>query len=103
NELRADLWAATDPVNPRRRDPRSVGLDRDLESDRVQGDHQFFVQLQERLAAGANDKRGRPVAGGVLFPLGGDSSCESVCGRKLSTPRAVGSDEIRVAKAADRR
>ena len=81
-----------------RRSQGAVGLDADLEALRVQRRDQRFVELQQRLPAGAHDVRLRHV---VLQPVAGHHLRQGFGVRVLSAVGSVGAHEIRIAEAAD--
>src|SRR6516164_3350222 len=56
NEPGAGLGTDADPVEPRQRENRAVGLDRNLKAALVQRIDQQRIELKQRLAAGADDK-----------------------------------------------
>src|SRR5262249_59393665 len=100
DEMRACLRAHADPVDAGRRHERAVGLDRDTEAVLVQRRDERAVELQQRLAAGADYEPARPRA---RRPFRRDRLRQLPGGAEFSAARAVRADEIRIAEAADRR
>src|ERR1700722_13064951 len=66
HELGVRLWRHADPIDAWWRELCAVGLDGDLDARGVERVDKWRVELQQRLATGAHDKRpaarrGRPV------------------------------------------
>src|SRR5260221_418413 len=95
----AGLGADADPVEPARRRAGAVGLDGDGEAFGMERVDQDRVELQQRLAAGADDEGPRPRLGGP-----GAAHRGSEVERSGEAPAAgpVSADEIGVAEAARR-
>ena len=97
HQLRAGLGRDAHPVEPLGRRPGAVGLHRHLEAARVQRVHQRRVELQQRLAAGADDE----LALGRAVPRQVDRVRQRVGARERAAAGAVGAHEVGVAEAAD--
>src|SRR4051812_13081548 len=95
-QRRVRLGADTDPVDARGRQLRSVRLDGDLESARVKRVDQRFIELEQRLAAGANHER-LPI--GRRRPRRRNPGGEVMCACEPSSIRAD-ADEVRIAELA---
>src|SRR5436190_1427663 len=95
-QRRVRLGAHTDPVDSPGCELGPVRLDRDLESARVEGVYQGVIELEQRLAAGADDER-RSM--GADRPDRGYAVCQRVRVGELSTVRPD-TDEVRVAEGA---
>src|SRR5262249_29824702 len=76
----------------------AVGLDRDLEVSRVKRSHQRVVELQQRLAAGADDVRLCAIARPSLRRR----QRERFGARELAAARTIRSDKVGVAEPAYR-
>src|SRR5205823_7557805 len=55
-QIGACLRTHTNPINAPWWKPRAVGLDRDLKPERVESRDQTFIELQQRLSAGADNE-----------------------------------------------
>ena len=62
-EISSDLWTHTDPIEVRRRQPRSVRLDRHLKTESMEDVHQFRIKLEQGFAPGAHNKWAHPWEG----------------------------------------
>src|SRR2546422_79970 len=99
DERRAGLGADADPVDAVRHRLRAVGFDRDAKPALVQRLEERRIELQERLAAGANDEA-------VLFHAVRPGREHRVSERhgvgEATAPRSVGAHEVGIAEAAHR-
>src|SRR5207249_603250 len=84
DQVGAGLRTHANPVDTRRRDPGAVRLDRDLEALTVEGLNQLLIELEERLASGADDKRTR-LRGCLLRPRPRDRGGEVLTRVEAST------------------
>src|SRR5262249_51635556 len=92
------LRADADPVDARGRFERAVRLDRHLEAARVKRVNRRFVELQQRLTAGADDE---PLAVSVQrWPSRLDSLGELVGCAELPTVR-TDANKVRITERAD--
>jgi hypothetical protein len=91
------FWTDANPVDSRRRHNRSIGLDCDLESPRVQGRGQLSMDLKQRLSAGQYAESVGLAAAPFLF----DRNREIVGVFISATFSAIGADEIGIAKPTD--
>ena len=98
HELGAGFRADADPVHAVGRLDRAVGLDADREAARMQRVDEGRIHLQQRLAAGQH----HVAVGSVAGPLRGDGVGEFVGRGVAAAQRAVGADEVGVAKLAGR-
>src|SRR6185312_1607536 len=98
-ERRARLGADADPVEAAGRRAGAVGLDGDREALGMERLDERTVELEQRLAAGADDEARRRRLGG---PGAADGAGELRRRRETAAARAVGADEIGVAEAAYR-
>src|SRR6185437_8380453 len=98
-ERRARLGADADPIEPAGRRAGAVGLDRDGEALGMERLDERLVELQQRLAAGADDEARRRALGRPGAP---DRAGEIRGRGEAAAARAVGADEIGVAEAAYR-
>src|ERR1035437_2674812 len=99
HEGRAHLRTHADPVDASRRGLRAVRLDRDGESSSVQRVDGVRVELQQRLAAGADDKAAAPSLA-ARRPSRRDGIGELVRRGELAAVSAD-AEEIRVAELAN--
>src|SRR2546428_12323702 len=99
DERRAGLGADADPVDAVRHRLRAVGFDRDAKPALVQRLEERRIELQERLAAGADDEA---VLLNASRPGPEDCLGEQWGAREAPAPRAVGADEGGVTEAAHR-
>ena len=76
----------------------AVGLDRDLETLRMERIDQIGIDLQQRLAAGQHDEASARACG---RPMGSDGRRQRLGRREPAAAGAVGADEIGIAEAAD--
>src|SRR5688500_396002 len=97
-ERGAGLGAHADPVEPGWGILGPVGLDGDLEAAGLERGDRRSVELEQRLAAGADHVR--PCAG-ALGPRGPYRGGERLGIREPGTAVAVDADEVGVAEAAD--
>jgi hypothetical protein len=112
HEVGPGLGTDADPVEARGGALRPVRLHRHLEAGRMQRADERRVELEERLAPGADDERPGARAGGRLEgarppgrvgsprPRGGDRGGQGLRRGELAAALAVGADEIGVAEAA---
>src|SRR3989454_805800 len=99
DERRAGLGADADPVDAVRHRLRAVGFDRDAKPALVQRLEERRIELQERLAAGADDEAvllnaSRPGPEDCLGEQGG--------AREAAAARTIGADKVGIAEAAHR-
>ncbi len=92
--------AHADPVEAVRNGLRAVRFHGNAKAERVQGFEQRFVELQERLAPGADDEA---VFAKVRRPRGENRAREPIGGFEFAAARAVGAGEVGVAEPAERR
>jgi hypothetical protein len=98
-EGRLRLGTHADPVDASRHGLRSIRLDGDAKAACAQRVQQRLVQLQQRLAAGANDEAVRFNTG---WPCCENGLGERIGIRKAAASWAVGSDEVGIAESAYR-
>src|SRR5882757_10852972 len=97
-QVGAGFRAHANPVHAIRRNNGAVRLDADRKAPCMQRIDQRSIRLQQRLAAGQHH-----IAVGTLAgPLRGDGVGKFLRGRKAAAERAVGADEIGIAKLAGR-
>src|SRR5262245_5019112 len=101
SEFRTGLRADTYPVKTLGSRLRAVGLDGNRETDEVECRHRFSVELEQRLAARANEKRVNTRLR-RLWQRSGYRSSKVVRSAEAGSPRPVRSDKVSVAEAADR-
>ena len=94
---RITLRADAEPVDPGRCRDRTVALDADLETTRVQRLYRGLIELQQGLAARADD-----IAALASRPCRRHGIGEVIGARKLATARPVGADKIGVAETTYR-
>ena len=96
------LGADAEPVDARGHRQGAIGLDRDLETARVQRLRQRGIDLQQRLAPGEHDegRAARGLAACALRPKGGDGLGQRRGIREAAAARPVHSHEIGIAEAA---
>jgi hypothetical protein len=99
HKWRIRLRTYADPVNSRRSELRSVRLDGDLETLRVERPHKALVELQERLTAGTHNV-GMRVMREVARPQRRNVRSEFLGCAKLAAIIAD-TEEIRIAKLTD--
>src|ERR1700722_886139 len=95
------LGAHADPVEPERRGLRAVRLDGDGEAARMQRVDGGRIELEQRLAAGANHET--PASAFVLLRPAGVHGVGEFDGGREAPPIGPDSDEIGVAELADGR
>src|SRR5207248_1943252 len=86
-------------IYSRRYCSRSVGLYGYFESIGVEGSYQRFIQLQQRLASGADHERPRFRV--RIRPSSSDGIGQVFRSLESAASRSVRTDEIRVAEIAD--
>ena len=101
HQWRTGFRTDADPIDSLGTDPRSIGLDRNLESRRMQAGDQGRVKLQQRFSPGAHHV-GPAGCGGIKRPELAEMSGEFGCSLKSPPTGAVGPHELRVAELADR-
>ena len=95
-QRRTGLGTHAQPVDARGRHDRPVGLDRHLEADVVQRADQRSLQLEQRLAAGADDQAPPRRIGGR--PERRDRRSQRLGGCEPASARSVGADELGIAE-----
>jgi len=95
-ERRTRFRADTEPIDAGRAQDRAIGFDGNPKALLVQGGGQRFVELQQRLAAGADDQT---MVVALFWPKISQGLGQSLGVIKTS---GVGSDKIGIAELADR-